>query len=228
MSGRPNCNSGKDPTRPNCYPINNNNDNYVTVCTKDKKKCLPPSCFCETGDLIRNRGFEKPGVEPGRVFAYWNALPAPESRVVRTTTNVYQGNSAASIETNVLPQPVTRSVLLRQNVTVTPGCLYRLKFAERLVALGNPGAGLPTLIARIFYVYQGFQYNLLNKAIQKTEIDRKYDLHSVTAGLPVPCNVSGVIVQFEFYLPGTGGDVWNLDAVSLRAVSKTSACCCKE
>ncbi|MGI5912077.1 MAG: hypothetical protein ACOX6E_05795 [Syntrophomonadaceae bacterium] len=214
--------------RPNCKPIHNNNDNYVTVSAKDKEKCLPPSCFCETGELIRNGGFEFPGVEPGRVFADWESLPAPESNVVRATTNVYQGNSTASIQTNVLPQPILRTVLLRQNVTVTPGCLYKLKFAERLVALGNLDTDLPTLIARIFYVYQGFQYNLLNTAIQKTTIDKKYNLHSTTAELPVPCNVSGVIVQFEFYLPSTGGDVWNLDAVSMRAESKISACCCKE
>lgn len=215
-------------TKPDCNPINNHNDNYVIVCPKGKEKCLPPSCFCETGDLIRNGGFEEPGAEPGRVFADWESLSAPESNVVRATTNVYQGNSAASIQTNVLPQPILRTVLLRQNVTVTPGCLYRLKFAERLVALGDLGADLPTLIARIYYLYQGFQYNLLNAAIQKTEIDRKYNLHSVKAELPVPCNVSGVIVQFEFFLPSTGGDVWNLDAVSMRAESKISACCCKE
>jgi len=212
---------------PDCKPVNNN-DNYVIVCSKDKEPCLPPSCFCASGDLIRNGGFEIPGVEPGQVFAHWETLLAPESSVVRTTTDVYQGNSAASIRSNVLPQPVTRSVLLRQNVTVTPGCLYKLKFAERLVTLGDPGTALPTLIARIYYVYQDFQYDLLNTAIQKTQIDRKYHPHSVKAEFPVPCNVSGVIVQFEFYLPGTGGDVWNLDAVSLRAECKVSACCCKE
>lgn len=214
--------------KPYCSPINNNNDNYVTICPKDKEKCLPPSCFCETGELIRNGEFEIPGVELGQLFADWESLAAPESNVVRTTTNVYQGNSAASIQTNVLPQPILRTVLLRQNVTLTPGCLYKLMFAERLVALGTLGADLPTIIARIFYVYQGLQYDLLNTAIQKTNIDGTYNLHNVTAELPVPCNVSGVIVQFEFYLPSTGGDVWNLDAVSLRAQSKISACCCKE
>ncbi|HAA08495.1 MAG TPA: hypothetical protein DCD98_01875, partial [Syntrophomonas sp.] len=112
--------------KPYCSPINNNNDNYVTICPKDKEKCLPPSCFCETGELIRNGEFEIPGVELGRIFADWESLAAPESNVVRTTTNVYQGNSAASIQTNVLPQPILRTVLLRQNVTLTPGCLYKL------------------------------------------------------------------------------------------------------
>ncbi|HQE23965.1 MAG TPA: hypothetical protein PLM20_08700 [Syntrophomonadaceae bacterium] len=164
-------------------------------------------------------------MEPGRVLADWESLAAPESRVVRTTTDVYRGNSAASIQTNVLPQPILRTVRLRQSVTVTPGCLYKLKFAERLVALGNLGTDLPALIARIYYVYQGFQYDLLNAAIQKTQIDKKYHLHSEKAGLPVPCNVSAIFVQFEFFLPSTGGDIWNLDAVSLQSVKNTSVCC---
>jgi hypothetical protein len=223
MYKRPNCGL----TGHNCKPINHN-DNYVIVSAQDKEKCLPPSCFCERGELMRNGGFEIPGIEPGNPFAYWESLPAPESSVVRTTTNVYQGYSAASIRTNVLPQPVTRRVRLLQNVTVTPGCCYGLRFAERLVASGSIGTDLPTLIARVFYVYQGSQYDLLSKAIQKTKIDRHYHLHWVTAMIPVPCNVSGVIVQFDFFIPGTGGAEWNLDAVSLLALSRTSACCCKE
>lgn len=214
--------------KPNCKSIINNNENRIIVSAKDKEKCLPPSCFCEKGVLIKNGGFEVPGVEPGRVFADWEALPAPETSVVRTSTNVYQGNSAASIRTTVFPQPITRTVRLLQNVTVTPGCLYSLKFAERLVALGNNDTALQSLIARIFYVFQGFQYDLLNTTIQKSTIDRKYQLHSEKSKLPVPCNVSGVIVQFDFFITGTGPAEWNLDAVSMRAISKISACCCKE
>jgi len=149
--------------------------------------------------------------------------------LLMTTDNVYEGNSAASIQTTVTPTPETKFLQLRQNVIVTPGCLYELKFAERLVALGETGIELPTLIARIYYVSQGFaDFDLLNKPIQKTKIDRKYNLHFMTARVPVPCNVSGIIVQFEFFITDSGGTVWNLDAVSLRAISKISACCCKE
>ena len=140
---------------------------------------------------------------------------------------MFTKDSAASIQTNVYHNLYSGQYCFAKMYFDT-GCLYKLMFAERLVALGTLGADLPTLIARIFYVYQGLQYDLLNTAIQKTTIDRKYNLHNVTAELPVPCNVSGVIVQFELYLPSTGGDVWNLDAVSLRAQSKISACCCKE
>lgn len=230
MYRRPNCNSERDiMISPDCRPINNNNDNYVTVSPKDKERCLPPSCFCETGELIRNGGFEIPGVEPLQVFSDWGLGAISEGmNLSMTTNNVYQGNSAASIQTTATPSPASRRLYLRQNLIVTPGCLYRLVFAERLVALGDIGAELPTLIARIFYLSQGFEYDLLNKPIQKSIIDRRYNLHSEAARVPIPCNVSGVIVQFEFYITDSGGTVWNLDAVSLRALSRTSACCCKE
>lgn len=212
-----------------CQSIYNKNDNCVAVRDKDKDKCLPPSCFCETGELIRNGGFEIPGFEPGRVFSDWLLGLSSESiNLTRTTDNVYEGNSAASVQTTATPVAETKLLQLRQNVTVTPGCLYRLKFAERLVALGTVDTILPTLIARIYYVYQGFEYDLLNLPIQKLAVDRRYVLHNQVAELPVPCNVSGVVVQFEFFITDSGGSIWNLDAVSLRAVSRLSACCCKE
>jgi hypothetical protein len=212
-----------------CKPIYNKNDNHVAVRAKDKEKCLPPSCFCETGELIRNGGFEIPGFEPGRVFSDWQlGLSSEAINLFRTTDNVYKGNSAASVQTTVTPMMETRQLQLRQNVTVTPGCLYRLKFAERLGALGTVDTILPILIARIFYVYQGFEYDLLNLPIQKEAAANRYTLHNQTAELPVPCNVSGIVVQFEFFITDSGGSIWNLDAVSLRAVSEISACCCKE
>jgi len=206
------------------------NNNYYVTSSKTFEKCLPPSCYCERGELIKNGGFEIPSVVPDQVFSDWSLGMSSEGiNLLMTTDNVYEGNSAASIQTTVTPTPETKSLQLRQNVIVTPGCLYELKFAERLVALGETGTELPTLIARIYYVSQGFaDFDLLNKPIQKTKIDRKYNLHFMTARVPVPCNVSGIIVQFEFFITDSGGTVWNLDAVSLRAISKISACCCKE
>jgi hypothetical protein len=214
---------------PDSIPIDDKNGDYLTIYPKDKGKCLPPSCFCEIGELIRNGGFEIPGVEPGQVFSDWRLGLSSESiNISMTFENVYEGDSAASIQTTATPTPESKLLQLRQNIIVTPGCLYRLKFAERLVALGNIDTVLPVLVARIFYVYQGFEYDLLNKPIKKSQIDTKYNLHREEARVPVPCNVSGVVVQFEFFITDSGGSVWNLDAVSLRAVSKTSACCCKE
>ncbi len=227
MYKRPSCDSERDLiVKPECNPINNIN-NQITVFTKGDR-CLPISCCCATEELIRNGGFEIPGVQTGAQFANWAAFPSSDSSVVRTNTNVYQGYSAASIETNVLPEPVTRTILLFQPVTVTPGCLYRLAFAEKLVASGTIDTDLLTLIARVTYLYQGSEFALLTETIQKSGADAKYNLHITAAKFPVPCNVSGVLVQFDFIMPGLGGAVWNLDAVSLRAISKTSVCCCKE
>jgi len=227
MYKRPSCDSERDLiVKPECNPINNIN-NQITVFTKEQERCMPPACCCATGELIRNGGFEIPGFTDGVPFADWTSQAAPESLVVRTNTNVFQGCYAASIETNVIQEPVTRSVRLFQPVIVTPGCLYRLTFAEKLITPGTIDTALPTLIAKVIYVYQASAFDLLTHTVQKSRADAKYNLHIAAAKIPVPCNISGVIVRFEFYLPGFGGAVWNLDAVSLRAISKTSACCCK-
>jgi hypothetical protein len=82
------------------------------------------------------------------------------------------------------------------------------------------------LIARVVYLDRNLnEYELLNIPIQKTAVDDKYNLHEQIADLPVPCDVPGIIVQFSFYIIDTPNSVWNLDAVSLQAVSRTSACC---
>jgi hypothetical protein len=124
-------------------------EDYETS-SKAKEKCLPPSCFCETGELIKNGGFEIPGVEPRQVFSDWSfGLRSEGINLSMTTNNVYEGNSAASIQTTVTPTPDSRSLQLRQNVIVTPGCLYGLKFAERLVALGDIGTDLPDQVRNV-------------------------------------------------------------------------------
>jgi len=122
------------------------NNNYYVTSSKTFEKCLPPSCYCERGELIKNGGFEIPSVVPDQVFSYWSLGMSSEGiNLLMTTDNVYEGNSAASIQTTVTPTPETKFLQLRQNVIVTPGCLYELKFAERLVALGETGIELPTL-----------------------------------------------------------------------------------
>ena len=69
--------------KPYCSPINNNNDNYVTIYLKIRKVSAS-KLFLETGGLIRNGEFEIPGVELGRIFADWEASLLPIN-VVRTT-----------------------------------------------------------------------------------------------------------------------------------------------
>ncbi|MGI6406354.1 MAG: hypothetical protein ACOX2E_07885 [Syntrophaceticus sp.] len=208
-------------------PLCQNKDGHVNLSRKDKKKCLPKICFCEKGELLKNGGFETPGFDPLEVFAGWTVYSrTPDIELVRDTENVYKGCAAASIRTSSPSGPVPSTLVLRQYVNVTPGCLYRLKFAERFVTLGQTDSIIHLLIARVVYLDRNLnEYELLNIPIQKTAVDDKYNLHEQIADLPVPCDVPGIIVQFSFYIIDTPNSVWNLDAVSLQAVSRTSACC---
>jgi hypothetical protein len=193
-----------------------------------KKKCIPPICFCETGELLINGGFEIPSFDPFELFAGWILHSRTlDIDLVRDTVDVYRGSAAASVRITAPPGVVPSTLILRQYVDVTPGCLYRLQFAERLVALGEGGNNsIPLLIARLVYLDRTLnEYELLNITIQKTEADAQYNLHEQIADHPVPCDVPGIIVQFSFFINDAPESVWNLDAVSLQAISKTSACC---
>lgn len=208
-------------------PLCQNNDLHLTISLKEKEKCMPKICFCENGELLKNGGFETPSFDPFGVFAGWIVHGRTlDIELVRDTENVYKGRAAASVRTTSPSGPFTSTLVLRQYVNVTPGCLYRLKFAERLVTFGQTDGNVHLLIARLVYL-DGRQneYELLNIPIQKTAADEKYNLHEQIADLPVPCDVPGIIVQFSFYIIDTPGSVWNLDAVSLQAVSRISACC---
>ncbi|MGI5926609.1 MAG: hypothetical protein ACOX8A_05445 [Thermacetogeniaceae bacterium] len=208
-------------------PIYKGNEIHVTISPKEKEKCIPKICFCEKGELLKNGGFETPSFSPSEVFASWIVQSRTlDIELVKDTENVYQGRAAASVRTSSPSGPFPSILVLRQYVNVTPGCLYKLKFAERLVTPGQTDSIVHLLIARLVYL-DGRQneYELLNIPIQKTAVDEKYNLHEQIADLPVPCDVPGIIVQFSFYIIDTPDSVWNLDAVSLQAVSRISACC---
>ncbi|MGI6485058.1 MAG: hypothetical protein ACOX15_01740 [Tepidanaerobacteraceae bacterium] len=203
-----------------------NYDKKVTLSSACRDKCIPEICFCETGELLKNGGFETPSFNPNELFAGWRLHSITPNTIdfVRDTENVYKGSTAASVRTTQQAGPAV--LVLRQYVDVTPGCLYRLKFAERLVAFNQTTDRVPLLIASLVYLDRVLnEYELLSIYIQKKKADAEYYLHEQTADFPVPCNVPGIIVQFSFFTTDTPGSVWNLDAVSLRAVSKASACC---
>jgi hypothetical protein len=197
------------------------------ILPEDKDKCLPKVCFCETGELLKNGEFETPSFDLFELFAGWIVHSRTlDIELVRDTENVYEGSVAASVRTTAPPGNVPSTLVLRQYVDVTPGCLYRMKFAERLVTFNQTDSIIPLLVARVVYLDRTFnEYELLSIPIQKTEEDDVYNLHEQIADLPVPCDVPGIIVQFSFYITDAPGSVWNLDAVSLQALSKTSACC---
>jgi hypothetical protein len=198
------------------------------ILLEDKDKCIPPVCFCEKGELLKNGGFETLSFDPSNLFEGWILHSRTiDIGLVRDTGNVYEGSAAASVQTTAPPGNVPTTLILRQYVDVTPGCRYKLKFAERFVTLGQAADSIiPLLVARVIYQDRNLnEYELLSIPIQKTEADAEYNLHEQIADLPVPCDVPGIIVQFSFYISDAPGSVWNLDAVSLQAVAKTSACC---
>lgn len=194
---------------------------------KAGEKCIPPVCFCEKGELLVNGGFETPSFDPSDLFEGWKLHSRTlDINLVRDTVNVYKGSAAASVQTTAPPGNTPSTLVLRQYVDVTPGCLYKLKFAERLVTLGQADTVIPLMVARVIYLDRNLnEYELLSIPIQKTEADAEYNLHEQITDRPVPCDVPGIIVQFSFYITDAPGSAWNLDAVSLVSVTKISACC---
>jgi hypothetical protein len=203
------------------------NSLYENICSANQGKCIPPVCICEKGELLKNGGFETPSFNPFELFKGWILHSRTLDIVlVRDTVNVYEGSVAASVQTTAPPGAVPSTLILRQYVDVAPGCLYKLKFAERLVTLHQADTTTPLMVARVIYLDRNLnEYELLSIPIQKTEADAGYNLHEQITDRPVPCDVPGIIVQFSFYITDAPGSVWNLDAVSLKSVTKTSACC---
>jgi hypothetical protein len=191
-------------------------------------------CSCETGELIKNGGFEIRSREPDYPFQYWKQVNA-NFAIINNSPNVtivaYEGLSAARFQSFDSAAEVDKSVSLQQTVIVTPGCSYKLSFAENLLIKGNTtAAAIPILTARVLYVDNfGNDVDLIIVPIFKFSPDhdpnRGYTFHEIATDLPVPCDVSELIVRFDYFENSTDGSVWLLDGVSLRAVSPTSACC---
>ncbi|MGB4508829.1 MAG: hypothetical protein WBI26_06375 [Syntrophomonadaceae bacterium] len=200
--------------------------------------CQCPKCRCETGELIKNGGFEVRSSEPNFPFQYWEEVFFDFARVANepALTNIaYEGLSAARFNSLTTVAEEDKSVTLQQTVTVTPGCIYKLSFAENLLTKGNGVAtAIPILTARVIYIDNfGNAVDLIIVPIIKlsanNDPDRGYVFHEATANVPVPCDVSRLIVRFDYFENSTTGSSWLLDGVSLRAVCPTSACCqCNE
>lgn len=197
--------------------------------------CRFSSCRCETGELIKNGGFEVRSTEPGFPFQYWQAINVRAAHVNNHPdfTNIaYEGLAAARFDSLPTPLETNKSVTLEQTVIVTPGCSYRLSFAENLLVKGNGAAGtIPHLTARLLYIDNfGNTVDLIIIPIAKFSQDhdpnRGYTFHQATTIRPVPCDVSELIVRFEYFENNNlEGSSWLLDGVSIRAVFPISDCC---
>ena len=187
--------------------------------------CCVPKCPCESGELVRNGSFEMISADATQPFVGWRVLNALSNTIVsRVPINMapvaYEGVHSAWFITE--PSDLEQHFIsMQQNVTVTPGCIYRFSFAENLLTASD---FTPSLTGRVFYTDgAGSQFDLISIFIEKdiniSNIDRGYTFHQKTADIPVPCDVSRVTVQFDFSVRDDGGTIWLLDGVSLRAVS---------
>ena len=163
-------------------------------------------------------------------FVGWRVLNALSNTIVsRVPVNMapvaYEGVHSAWFITE--PSELERHFIsLQQNVTVTPGRLYRFSFAENLLTASNFA---PSLTGRVFYTDSaGSQFDLISIFIgeRHQHLQHQPGLYfpTKTADIPVPCDVSRVTVQFDFSVRDDGGTIWLLDGVSLRAVSCASSC----
>jgi len=196
--------------------------------------CRCSICSCETGELIKNGGFEVRSSEPNFPFQFWEEVFPDLAQVANDpilTSIAYEGLSAARFDSLTTVAEEDKSVALQQTVTVTPGCIYKLSFAENLLTKGNgAAAAIPILTARVIYIDNfGNAVDLIIVPIIKlsanNDPDRGYVFHEATANVPVPCDVSRLIVRFDYFENSTTGSSWLLDGVSLRAVFPISACC---
>lgn len=220
--------------RPPCVyttQVSNRNDNQVKIEIDGSKCCCIPKCPCESEELVRNGSFEMISADSTQPFADWRTVNALSNTIVsRVPENMlpvaYEGIHSAWFITEPSPVVEQHSISLQQNVTVTPGCIYRLSFAENLLTASD---FTPSLTGRVFYTDAGGnEFDLISipiaKDINPANFNRGYTFHQKTADIPVPCDVSSVTVQFDFSVRDDGGTTWLLDGVSLRAVSCATSC----
>ncbi len=206
--------------------------NEVTVVCKpereeDTTECRVRKCACETTELVKNGGFEVPG-DDENTFKFWTieiAKPEKELASIGATDDSYEGVVAAQFSTEPTNELKNKRGRIFQDVKVTPGCLYRLSFAENLEANGT-GFTFGELTARVFHTDPAFnQFDLIRVFIRVDStgpINTGFKFHQAVASIPVPAGVSTVTVEFSFVIrdratQGQGDDEWMIDGVSLRS-----------
>lgn len=146
---------------------------------------------CTPAELVRNGGFEKEGVF--NTFADWEEL-STQIRISEIAVS-YEGSFAASFNALPTDEIQTKSARLFQNITVNPGCLLTLSFANNFLEAGTDFEEL-RFRARVYY--GSTQTNLINVEIiysSGIQAGTGYVFHQRTADHPVPLNVSTVTLE---------------------------------
>jgi hypothetical protein len=188
-------------------------------------------CLCETGELIKNGGFEIYELSRDRLFEDWTPVVQNMSQAAAGGYSgvAHEGAHSALFISRTSTDLADKSASLRQPVIATPGCIYQLSFAENLTKASTSIGRLLMLVARVFYMHHEIEFDLIRVPMMKSnssfDVNKGFTFHARTSDRPVPCDVSEVIVQFDFIAEDIGGTLWAFDSVSLRAVFPTSACC---
>jgi hypothetical protein len=198
---------------PSCPPTVN------VICPGCGRPPQQSAARCLPTELVRNGGFELGG--EFSIFKDWEQQIAPDMALDRIDVDSYEGTRAAEFASvGAGPNVISKFALIRQTVTVTPGCFLLLSFAANFRAEGQGWDDLD-VAARVYYTDSGGnRVNLINIEIDYSQGQavNSYTFYQKVSDGPVPLNVSAVTVEFEAQVTDITGTEWLLDGVSLRAV----------
>lgn len=198
--------------------------NNINTCL-DKGNCNRKASrdICPPVELIRNGGFETVGIQTA--FADWSDnVQGLDIRIGAAGDIAYEGRLSAHFDIEEVPSNTSDTATLSQTVSVKPGCYLTLSFAERLAE--KPLELEFYFNARVYYISESNEVDLIK--IEKIEHrlnvveSSAFSYHEKTSEIPVPENVSFVIVKFTVSINtiSSSNEVTNfyLDEVSLKTV----------
>ncbi len=191
-------------------------------CPSADKQGTASSRRCPPSELVRNGGFEQPGIF--EAFAYWNG--STSNFTIRSFDHPYEGIEAAEFISSQTDTLTEKTAALTQEVSVTPGCYLILSFADNFRRAGEGGFDGLDIRASVFYEEEGNRVNLITIEIgysaEADQAGQGYVFHQKASDIPVPPNVNNVTVEFFVQVRdvAAAGNAtqWLLDGVSLRAI----------
>lgn len=206
--------------------------------TSYSPSCSGGLCICPMDELVKNGGFEEnrlqfQSADIDLVPSYWTIDSEILMNVSPEIEFAYEGITEITFSTISTADEINKHARLFQNVTVTPGCLLQLSFAERFFSTGA-NFELANFTARVYYgdpssssPNQVELINIYREFLDSSYVSDDYTFHQKVATVPVPCNISNVTVEFIFNARDLAELIktsWLLDGVSLRAVSPVCYC----
>ena len=188
----------------------------IVICSGGNGTSTQPTRACPPTELVRNGGFEEGG--QFTTLRDWEEELDEDVALEHDENTAYEGTFAAEFRSLASVAVETKLGLIKQRVTVMPGCFLILSFADNFQEAGVDFDDLD-VAARVYYTDAGGNpVNLINVEIDYSDdqAGNGYIFHQRVSDGPVPLNVSSVTVEFEVEFEDTSGTTWLLDGVSLR------------